>query len=323
MARELVLLAARAGAATVIAETLPEANPSTRVLQKVGFHRAGEGIDHEVGRTWRWSMTLRTRVMGVVNVTPDSLSDGGLFIDAEAAIAHGKALAAAGAELLDIGGESTRPGAAEVSEAEELQRVLPVIRGLSGGAAGLSIDTTKPGVARAALEAGATLVNDVTGLRESDALARVAAQFGARLCVMHMQGNPRTMQRDPRYDDVVGEVLASLRVSVERAVAAGVPRASIIVDPGIGFGKTFDHNLTLLKHLGRFRDLECEVMIGVSRKAFLGALTGGKAPRERDVATVAAVGVISAMGSADLVRVHAVGEARDAVAVGDALRTAR
>lgn len=323
MARELVLLARAAGVTSVIAETLPEANPSTRVLQRVGFHRAGEGVDDEVGRTWRWSLTLRTSIMGVVNVTPDSFSDGGLFFDPATAITQGRALAAAGADILDIGGESTRPGAAEVSEADELARVLPVIRGLRGAAPEISIDTMKPGVAAAALEAGANLVNDVTGLRESDALARLAAKAGARLCVMHMQGVPRTMQNDPKYEDVVGEVLAFLRGAVERAVAAGVPRHRVIVDPGIGFGKTFDHNLTLLKHLGRFRELEVPILVGCSRKAFLGALTGGKPPRERDVATAAAVAVTAMMGTADIVRVHAVSEARDAAAVGDAVRTAR
>jgi dihydropteroate synthase len=323
MARELVLLAKAAGARCVVADTLPEANPSTRVLQKVGFHRAGVGLDDEVGRTWRWSLTLQTQVMGVVNVTPDSFSDGGLFLDPAVAVAHGRALAGAGADLLDIGGESTRPGAPEVGVNEELERVVPVIRALRGVTPELSVDTTKPEVAAAALEAGATMVNDVTGLKHSDALARLAARFDARLCVMHMQGDPRTMQKDPRYEDVVGEVLASLRTSVERALAAGVPRSRLVVDPGIGFGKTFDHNLTLLKHLGRLRELECTVLVGVSRKAFLGALTGGKPPLERDAATAAAVAVTSAIGTADIVRVHAVSEARDAAAVGDAVRCAR
>jgi len=323
MARELVQLALPQKVPVLVAETLPQANPSTRVLQRVGFHRAGERVDDEIGRCWRWELTLRTQVMGVVNVTPDSFSDGGLFFDPSAAIAHGQALAAAGADILDVGGESTRPGASEVSEADELARVVPVIRGLAGSGAALSVDTTKPAVALAALEAGATIVNDVTGLRDSDALAKLAARFGARLCVMHMQGVPRTMQNEPRYGDVVAEVLASLRASIERAVAAGVPRAKIIADPGIGFGKTFDHNLTLLKHLGRFRELEVPLLVGTSRKAFLGALTGGKPPRERDVATAATVAVLAERGVADIVRVHAVGEARDAAAVGDAIRLAR
>lgn len=323
MARELVHLARGQGVHSVIAETLPEENPSTRVLRKVGFHRAGEGVDDEVGRTWRWSLTLRTQLMGVVNVTPDSFSDGGLFFDPATAITHGLALAASGADLLDVGGESTRPGAAEVSAADELVRVLPVIRGLSGAAPEISIDTTKPEVAAAALEAGANFLNDVSGLRESDALARLAAKAGARLCVMHMQGVPRTMQLEPRYDDVVAEVIAALRVSVERAVAAGMPRQRLLVDPGIGFGKTFEHNLTLLKNLGRLRELEVPILVGCSRKAFLGALTGGKPARDRDVATAATVAVTAALGTADVVRVHAVAEARDAAAVGDAIRNAR
>ncbi|MBL8953674.1 MAG: dihydropteroate synthase [Myxococcaceae bacterium] len=301
---------------------MPEENASTRVLRRLGFRRAGEGVDDEIGRTWCWELRLRTQLMGVVNVTPDSFSDGGQFFSAEAAIAQGRALVAAGAELIDVGGESTRPGAAEVSEADELARVLPVLRGLKGCGAELSIDTTKPAVAAAALEAGATLVNDVTGLRGSDALARLAAKAGARLCVMHMQGVPRTMQENPRYDDVVGEVLAALRGSIEKALAAGVPRANLLADPGIGFGKTFDHNLSLLKHLGRFRELEVSMLVGTSRKAFLGGLTG-KPARERDVATAATVAVLAERGTADIVRVHAVAEARDAALVGDAVRLAR
>jgi dihydropteroate synthase len=265
----------------------------------------------------------RTLLMGVVNVTPDSFSDGGLFFDPGKAVAQGQQLARDGADLLDVGGESTRPGAAAVSEADELARVLPVVRGLRGAAV-ISIDTSKPGVAAAAIQAGASFVNDVTGLRDGDELARVAARGGAWLCVMHSKGPPASMKRDPargdevQYADLLGEIVESLRVSVERAVAAGMDRDRVVVDPGIGFGKTYAHNLSLLKHLGRVRALRQPVLVGTSRKGFLGQLTGRPA-LERDVATAATVAVTSAMGTADIVRVHSVREARDAALVGDAV----
>jgi dihydropteroate synthase len=264
----------------------------------------------------------RTLLMGVVNVTPDSFSDGGLFFDAAKAVAQGQALLRDGADVLDVGGESTRPGAVAVSEADELARVLPVIRGLRGAV--ISIDTSKPAVAEAALAQGASWVNDVTGLRESDALARVAARAGAWLCLMHSRGPPSAMRRDPsrgddvEYGDLFGEIVQSLRASVERAVAAGMPRERVLVDPGIGFGKTYAHNLSLLKHLGRLRVLGQPILVGTSRKGFLGQLTG-KAALERDVATAATVAITSAMGTADVVRVHSVREARDAALVGDAV----
>ena len=266
----------------------------------------------------------RTLLMGVVNVTPDSFSDGGLFFDSGAAIARGQALVRDGADLLDVGGESTRPGAVVVSEADELARVIPVLRGLAGLGVPLSIDTSKPAVAQAAVDAGASFVNDVTALRDGDALARIAAKAGAWLCLMHSKGPPSSMRRDPArgddvaYDDLFGEILSGLRGAVDRALAAGMPRDRVIVDPGIGFGKTYAHNLSLLKHLGRLRELGQPVMIGTSRKGFLGQLTG-RPPLERDVATAATVAITSAMGTADIVRVHSVREARDAALVGDAV----
>jgi dihydropteroate synthase len=265
----------------------------------------------------------RTLLMGVVNVTPDSFSDGGLFFDAGAAVARGQQLVREGADVLDVGGESTRPGATAVAEADELARVLPVVRGLRGTVV-ISIDTSKPAVAAAAIEEGATFVNDVTGLREGDELARVAARGGAWFCVMHSKGPPAAMKRDPgrgdevEYADLFGEIVESLRAAVERAVAAGMPRERVFVDPGIGFGKTYAHNLSLLKHLGRLRALGQPILVGTSRKGFLGQLTG-RPPLERDVATAATVAITSAMGTADVVRVHSVREARDAAIVGDAV----
>ena len=213
--------------------------------------------------------------MGIVNVTPDSFSDGGAYLRPEAAIAHGLALAAAGADILDIGGESTRPGAAAVSAEEELRRVLPVIEGLvaAGTTCQVSIDTSKAEVAERALMAGATMVNDVTALGDPE-LATVCAEAEASLVLMHMQGTPRTMQEDPTYDDVVSEVRDHLAERVGSATSAGVPEEMILIDPGIGFGKTADHNLALLARLDVFVGSGFPVLIGTSRKGFLGRLLG-------------------------------------------------
>ncbi|MCY1022231.1 dihydropteroate synthase [Pyxidicoccus sp. MSG2] len=271
------------------------------------------------GRTFAWGS--RTYVMGVVNVTPDSFSDGGRFFDAEAAIAHGVALAEAGADLLDVGGESTRPGAQAVGVEEEVARVLPVIQGLRARTSvPLSVDTTKAAVAREALKAGAHLINDITGFRSDPDLPRVVAEAGAACCLMHIQGTPATMQQAPRYDDLVEEVAAFLEDAVARAVAAGVPRGRILLDPGIGFGKTFDHNLFLLRRLGELRVLGLPLLVGTSRKGFLGKLTGGKPASERLAATLGSVATVATLGGADVVRVHDVTEARDALTVADAIR---
>ncbi len=273
------------------------------------------------GRRFAWGE--RTYVMGVLNVTPDSFSDGGLSASLERAVAHGLALAGAGADLIDVGGESTRPGATEVPVEEELRRVLPVIEQLRAKSdVPLSIDTRKAAVARAALAAGAVLVNDVTGFLGDGALAAATAQGGAAACLMHMRGTPRTMQQSPTYDDLVAEVLEGLGASVARAEAAGIARGRIWVDPGIGFGKTFEHNLFLLRHLRELRLLRCPVVLGTSRKAFLGALLGGKPPQERLVGTVASVVAAAVEGGVDVVRVHDVGEAREALRVVDAIRRA-
>jgi dihydropteroate synthase len=274
------------------------------------------------GRRFEWGS--RTYVMGVVNATPDSFSDGGKYLDPAAAEAHGVALVQAGADLLDVGGQSTRPGAKPVSEQEELDRVLPVIERLRKALphVTLSIDTSRVAVAKAALAAGAVLVNDVTGLRDDALLAEVVrAKAGA--CAMHMQGTPETMQLAPSYADVVGEVLDFLEGALTRAEAAGLPRHQVLVDPGIGFGKTLEHNLYLLRRLGELRLLGAPILVGTSRKSFLGALTGGKPPAGRVTASAASAAIAAVLHGADMVRVHDVAETKDALAVADAVRQAR
>jgi len=274
------------------------------------------------GRTFRWGE--RTLVMGVVNVTPDSFSDGGRHLEREAAVRHAHALVEAGADLLDIGGESTRPGAGEVPAQVELERVLPVIETLRATTdVPLSVDTRKAEVAREALRAGAVLVNDVSGLGHDPALAGVVAEAGAVLALMHIQGTPETMQTDPRYDDLVAEVIEGLAGSIDQAVAAGVARERLWVDPGIGFGKTVGHNLFLLRHLAELRVLGAPVLVGTSRKRFLGALAGGRPPERRVAGTLASIAAVAVLHGADVVRVHDVGEAKDALAVADAIARAR
>lgn len=257
------------------------------------------------------------KLMGVVNVTPDSFSDGGLYLDPDAAIEHGQELEAAGAEILDVGGESTRPGAEEVSPGEELRRVVPVIEGLAGGGAEISVDTSKAAVAGAALEAGAAIVNDVTALRGDPAMAALCADRGATVVLMHMLGTPRTMQRDPVYTDVVAEVKSFLAERLEVAVAAGVSVERIWLDPGIGFGKTAEHNLELLRRLGELRELGRPLVIGTSRKSFIGRLDGSDAG-ERLGGTIAS-SVLAAAEGADVLRVHDVAEVGQAMAVAGAI----
>ncbi len=255
--------------------------------------------------------------MGVLNVTPDSFSDGGEWFDGEAAIAHGRELVAEGAGILDVGGESTRPGAAPVDEAEELRRVVPVIEALAGTPAQLSVDTTKVAVARAALDAGATYVNDVSAMRAEPAMAQLVAERGCDCCLMHMRGEPRTMQSDPRYDDVVDEVKAFLSARAEAAVAAGIARDRIQVDPGIGFGKTVAHNLELLRRLDEIVALGFPVVIGTSRKSFLGKISGRDDPHQRLYGTIAS-NVLALAAGARVFRVHDVAAVRDALAVAAA-----
>jgi dihydropteroate synthase len=257
--------------------------------------------------------------MGIVNVTPDSFSDGGRYLDAEAAIAHGRQLAAEGADLVDVGGESTRPGAAEVSAEEEVARVGPVISALTGDGprVPVSIDTSKASVAASALEAGAAMVNDVTALRGDPDLGAVCAAAGCDIVLMHMLGTPRTMQDDPRYDDVVDDVKRFLAARIEAAVAAGIDEERIWVDPGVGFGKTANHNLELLRRLGELRALGRPIVIGASRKTFLGRLTGRDVD-ERVGGTVAANTLAVAAG-ADMLRVHDVAAAREAVLTAETI----
>jgi len=252
------------------------------------------------------------KVMGIVNVTPDSFSDGGRYVSSAVAIEHAQQLIADGADLLDIGGESTRPGAAEVSEQEELDRVLPVIEGLRDIAVPLSIDTCKPSVMRAAIKAGASLVNDVNALQAKDALQAVA-DSDAAVCLMHKQGTPQTMQQQPRYADVVAEVCGFLRERIAAAETAGIARARIVIDPGFGFGKALTHNLDLLRHLEALRALGVPVLAGLSRKSMLGALTG-RAVDDRVAASVAAA-LLAVQRGAAIVRVHDVRETVDALKV--------
>ena len=258
--------------------------------------------------------------MGVVNVTPDSFSDGGRYLDARAAIGHGEQLAAEGAAILDVGGESTRPGADPVSEEEELRRVVPVVEGLAG-VARISIDTSKVAVAAAALDAGADYVNDVTAFRSDPDLAGLVAERGVDCCLMHMLGTPRTMQRDPRYDDVVSEVKAFLEARLAYAVGEGVAEERVMLDPGIGFGKTVEHNLELIRRLDEIVAIGRPVVFGVSRKSFLGKLTGREVG-ERAVATAAA-NVLALERGASIFRVHDVPETVDALTVAAATLTDR
>ena len=260
----------------------------------------------------------RPRVMGIVNVTPDSFSDGGRSFAFDDAIATAERLVAEGADLLDVGGESSRPGADVVDEEEEARRVVPVVRALAGRVGvPISIDTTKPKVARLALEAGAAVVNDIRGLDDPELLA-VAAGSGAGVVLMHMQGTPQTMQVDPRYGDVVAEVLADLGRAVDRAEAAGIARERIAVDPGIGFGKSFEHNLRLLKSLESFASLGCVLLVGTSRKGFLGKLAGRRTG-DQTVPSVTSALAAAAAG-ARVVRVHDVAATVEAFRVWEGHR---
>jgi len=261
----------------------------------------------------------RVLVMGILNVTPDSFSDGGRFDRVETAVAQARRMADEGADILDIGGESTRPGAASVDAAAEIIRVVPVIEAIRAESAlPISIDTMKAEVMRAAVTAGATMINDVNALRAPDALQAVAV-LDVPVCLMHMQGEPRTMQRAPHYEDVVKELLAFFRERIERCVEAGIERDRLIIDPGFGFGKTLDHNLRLLAELARFGELGLPLLAGISRKSMLGTLTGRARPDQRVAASVAAA-VLAAERGARIVRVHDVAETVDAMTVLQALR---
>lgn len=257
----------------------------------------------------------RPLVMGVVNVTPDSFSDGGKFFDSKTAVAHALRLAEEGADILDIGGESSRPGALPVSIPQELDRILPVLEGLKGLGKPLSVDTRRPEVMQAALSAGASMVNDIEALQAPGAIEAVAKSQCA-VCLMHMKGQPATMQQEPHYDDVLAEVLGFL---VERMVAcerAGIGRERIVVDPGFGFGKTLEHNLQLLRRLKAFAGLDLPVLAGWSRKSSLGKITGR--PADERLAASLAAALLALQGGATILRVHDVKETRDVIAVWQA-----
>lgn len=273
---------------------------------------AGETID----------LSRRGWIMGVLNVTPDSFSDGGRFIEMDAALSQALSMVSEGADLIDVGGESTRPGADAVSEEEELRRVVPVIRRLRARTDVLiSIDTSKAGVARAALDAGATIVNDVTGGRADADMMGVVAERGAGFIIMHMQRTPRTMQQSPHYNDVVAEVGEFFRQQTSRALSCGIDPMAIALDPGIGFGKTLEHNLALLRHLPVLRVENRPLVVGVSRKSFLGKILGSDALADRVAPTVALTAMLRASG-ADVLRVHDVRANVAALKVADAVKGA-
>lgn len=260
----------------------------------------------------------RTLIMGVLNVTPDSFSDAGRFLDPGRASAHGRQMMTAGADLVDVGGESTRPGADPVAEEEEVRRVVPVVAALVQEGVLVSVDTSKPEVARRAIAAGAHVVNDVTALSHPD-MAEVVASSGCGVVLMHMRGTPRTMQIDPHYEDVVAEVRDYLLSRAADAERAGIKREKICIDPGIGFGKTQEHNLELLARLEVLAAAGYPLLVGTSRKSFLGRILNQPDPAERDVATAATV-AIAAVRGATVVRVHNVAMARQAVLVADAIK---
>jgi dihydropteroate synthase len=273
-------------------------------------------IDSERGIRPRDLRVMSPKVMGIVNVTPDSFSDGGRYLDADAAVRHGEELARDGAVVLDVGGESTRPGAEPVGEEEELRRVEPVVAGLTGTAT-VSIDTSKAAVAEAALGLGAEIVNDVTALRGDPEMVGLCAERGVGVVLMHMPGTPRTMQNSPAYGDVVDEVKAFLDARTEAAVAAGIREERIWLDPGIGFGKTLEHNLELLRRLGELRELGRPLVIGTSRKSFIGKIDGSSVG-DRTGGTIAS-SVLAAVEGADVLRVHDVAEMAQALRVAGAV----
>lgn len=271
---------------------------------------------------WQHLPGVAPRIMGILNVTPDSFSDGGRFTEAEAMARQVAALVAAGADLIDIGGESSRPFSEAVTLTEELARVLPAIRAVrqQHPTIPVSIDTTKAAVAREALAAGATIINDISALRFDSAMAEVAAQHEAPVILMHMLGTPQDMQIEPRYDDVVAEIIGFLTERIEWAVSQGIRRENLIVDPGIGFGKSVEHNLTILKHLHRFRALGCPLLLGHSRKAFIGKILGLEVT-ERDIPT-ATIAALAVREGVDLIRVHDVALTRQAVQLAAAVEAA-
>jgi len=263
----------------------------------------------------------RPRIFGIINVTPDSFSDGGEALAPEDALERGRAMIDAGADILDVGGESTRPGAAPVDAEEEAARVLPVVRALSEEGFVVSIDSRRAAVMKAAAEAGAKIINDITALTHDPASMAVVAESGLAVVLMHMQGEPGTMQDNPQYDDAARDVFGYLKDRARACEAAGIGRGRIAVDPGIGFGKTVDHNLEILARLDLYRDLGCPVLLGASRKSFIGKLSRGEEPKDRVAGSLAAVLAAAAQG-VRLFRVHDVAATRQALAVWQSIEEA-
>jgi dihydropteroate synthase len=264
-------------------------------------------LDYQQFQLWLEDTNRRPLVMGVLNITPDSFSDGGRFADVDTAVQHAHALVSDGADLIDIGGESTRPGSQRIDAAQQLRRVLPVIRQLSGKVSALlSVDTTLATVAEQAVEAGAQLINDISAGCEDEQMLPTAARLGVPIVLMHMQGQPASMQLNPTYSDVVEEVAAFLSHRLEAANRAGIAKSNVLLDPGIGFGKKIEHNLTLLRQLARLRQIGKPLLVGTSRKSFVGRITGESEPSQRLFGTAASVAWCIANG-ADIVRVHDVG----------------
>jgi dihydropteroate synthase len=271
---------------------------------------------------WLRDKNRRPLIMGVLNVTPDSFSDGSRYFDARAAADHARRMADAGADVIDIGGESTRPGSDRVDVAEQIRRIAPVFEALAGKvSAVLSVDTTRADVARAALDRGAYLINDISAATDDPRMLPLAAERAVPIVLMHMQGDPKTMQLAPSYNDVVADVLAFLNERVAAAVAAGVAVDHILLDPGIGFGKSLEHNLALLRNVHRFTSLNHPLLLGVSRKGFIGRLSGENDPAQRLFGTAAAVAWCTANG-ASILRVHDVEQMSKVVKVVDAIRRA-
>lgn len=274
-------------------------------------------------RSPRFNFGTKTYIMGVLNVTPDSFSDGGRFFDTKDAVRRGLEMASEGADIIDVGGESTRPGAKPVERAEEMERVIPVIAGLAKKIAiPISIDTRKSEVADGALKAGASIVNDVSGLKFDRYMAGVVSRHKAYLVVMHMKGEPEYMQVDPHYDDLMAEIIAGLKASVEIAAGEGIAKDRIIIDPGIGFGKTVEHNLEILNKLKELKVLNMPICVGASRKSFIGKILGIEDTDSRLAGTIAA-SVIAAMNGADILRVHDVRQAVEACRMADAVMKMR
>jgi len=263
-------------------------------------------------------LSEKTAVMGILNLTPDSFSDGGTYFSRDQALKRAEEMVREGADIVDIGGESTRPGAEAVSEAEELDRVIPVVEFLAGTVPLISVDTTKPAVAEAALKAGAHIINDIFGFHQSPDLARIAANYRAGVILMHIKGTPRTMQKNPLYDDHMGEISDWLAESIKIAEKAGLPRENLVVDPGIGFGKTLEHNLEILRRLGELACLKVPILIGTSRKSFIGKIDGSHVTNRLGGSLAAAV--ISVLNGAAIVRVHDVKETVQALRIVDAIK---